>query len=43
MLFHTTAAEAVVAGLVRFEYIPSKQYTADYLTKNLPHYEDGLI
>ena len=29
----------VMAGLVHFEYIPSKQNTADYLTKNLPHYE----
>ena len=31
--------EAVAAGIVRFEYIPSKQNTADYLTKNLPHHE----
>ena len=31
--------EAVAAGIVRFEYIPSKQNTADYLTKNLPYHE----
>ena len=31
--------EAVAAGLVCFENIPSKQNTADYLTKNLPHHE----
>jgi hypothetical protein len=29
--------EAVAAGIVRFEYLPSAQNTADYLTKNLPH------
>ena len=31
--------EAVAAGLVHFEYIPSKQNMADYLTKNLPHHK----
>ena len=31
--------EAVASGLVHFEYIPSKQNTADYLTKNLPHHK----
>ena len=38
-LSYHRCCEAVASGLVHFEYIPSKQNTADYLTKNLPHHE----
>jgi len=38
-LSYHRAREAVAAGIVRFEYVPSAQNTADYLTKNLPHHQ----
>ena len=30
--------EAIAAGIICFEHIPSNQNTSDFLTKSLPHY-----
>ena len=38
MLSYHHVCEAIAAGVVHFEHVPSDQNMSDFLTKRLPHY-----